>query len=137
MKTPSARSGPRSKIVQRVLYLLLSSPIIQTSLFLLAGLAGYLFNEATYLLILPVFVIILRFKPLVFEVSDRHSYSLTRVCRLLSLSHPFQVLLMQHRIEQSLGIFHWYDKIEENLILGAVPLENLNHVKVCVCLYFI
>lgn len=41
-----------------------------------------------------------------------------------------QVLLMQHRIELSLGTFQWFHTIEDNLVLGAIPLDNLSHPKV-------
>lgn len=52
-------------------------------------------------------LIVLRFKPIVFEF-----------------------FIMTHVIEESLGLWPWYTKIDEGLFLGAIPMEGMNHLSV-------
>lgn len=40
----------------------------------------------------------------------------------------FEVFLMVHVIESSLGLWDWYTRIDEGLYLGAIPMESLQHL---------
>lgn len=39
----------------------------------------------------------------------------------------FEVLVLQHSIENSLGLWQWYDRVDDDIYLGAVPLESMSH----------
>ena len=35
---------------------------------------------------------------------------------------------MTHRIEHETGRFNWFSKIDDSIVLGAIPLLSLDHV---------
>lgn len=45
-------------------------------------------------------------------------------------SIAFEVFILIHIIEESLGTWKWFTKIENNLYLGGIPLHSLNHLSI-------
>lgn len=39
----------------------------------------------------------------------------------------WEVMLVDHEIRESLGIYPWYSVIEDNLLLGAIPMKEKHH----------
>jgi hypothetical protein len=42
----------------------------------------------------------------------------------------FEFFLLTHIIEESLGIWTWFSKIDRNLYLGAIPMQSMNHLSI-------
>ena len=42
----------------------------------------------------------------------------------------FECLLLSHIIEESLGVWTWFSKIDRNLYLGAIPMQSMNHLSI-------
>jgi hypothetical protein len=45
-------------------------------------------------------------------------------------SMAFEIFILVHIIEEGLGTWKWYSKIDERLYLGGLPLNSLNHLSV-------
>ena len=43
-------------------------------------------------------------------------------------SIAFEVFLLMHVIEDGLGTWQWYSKIDNRLYLGGIPMNSLNHL---------
>lgn len=39
----------------------------------------------------------------------------------------FEVFLVSHIIEQQLGLFQWFSPVDDNLLLGAIPIKDDHH----------
>jgi protein-tyrosine phosphatase len=40
----------------------------------------------------------------------------------------FEAFVVMHVLEAQLGLFQWYTMVDDNLILGAIPLEDRHHL---------
>lgn len=85
---------------------LLTSPLLQTILFILLGAIASVLNGALWYMCLPLIIVVIRFRPFVFEL-----------------------LVMTHLIEDSLGNYNWFSKIDEQIILGGIPIADKGHDK--------
>jgi hypothetical protein len=71
----------------------------------------------------------------VFSVVEGCYYSWPLLLPLLMVafyrrSLVFEVLLMVHIIESSLGSWHYFSRIDQFIFLGGIPMVTLDHVSV-------
>jgi len=51
-------------------------------------------------------------------------------CILFSKYLIFEILVVSHVIETNLGIMDWYNYVDDDLYLGAIPLDSMDHKSV-------
>ena len=95
----------RSAVVESTIINCAHSPLIHLLILLGVGVLSFLLYNTSLVFIFPIVYITLRFKLLLYEF-----------------------FLLQHVIEHSLGIWPWYSRIDDHIILGSLPLQSLRHV---------
>lgn len=95
----------RSAVIESTFINCVHSPLIHFLILLGVGVISFLFYNTLLVFIFPFAYVAIRFKLLLYEF-----------------------FLLQHVVENSLGIWPWYTRIDDHIILGSLPLQSLRHV---------
>ena len=100
----SKRGKLRNTVIQKSVSGLVSSGLVRCTAVLVGCIICIILTGNLFLLLIPIFLLSYYIKSIVFEV-----------------------LVLEYIIESSLGLRDWYNYVDDDLYLGAIPMESMDH----------